>query len=76
MAIIGVAGQRAHAHHEARVDRRSDADLGAKFVTDPGLALRDAIDVGFMQGIDFAAASGGLMQQARDQHQRVEDCFP
>ena len=73
--VIGVTGQRPHAHHEAFLDRRGDADLGARFVPDPCLALGDTIDVRFMQGVDFTATLWGLVQQTRDQHQGVEVSF-
>lgn len=76
VAIIWVAGQRPYADDKAFVDCRGDANLGAELIADPGLALGDAIDVGFVQRIDFSTASGGLVQQARDQHQGVEDRFP
>ncbi len=54
------------------IHRRGNTALGAKFVPDPGLALGDAVDVRFMQGIDFTAALWGLVQQTRDQDQGVE----
>ena len=67
MAVVGVARKAAHADDEALVQRRGDADLAAELVAHPCLALRDAVDLGLMQGIDLVAALGLLMQQVRDE---------
>lgn len=76
VTVVWIAGQRPHADDEALVDCRGDADLGAEFVAHSCLAFGDAVDVGLMQGVNLAAALYGLVQQARDQHQGVEDRFP
>jgi len=42
----------------ALVDCRGNADFGTELVADTGVALGDAIDVGFMQRIDFPPPLG------------------
>ena len=48
------------------------ADLGAKLVADPRLALGDAVDLGLVQGIELILALRTLLQQAPDQPERVQ----
>ena len=66
VADVGVASEAAHANDEAFIQGRRDADLAAELLAPPRLALRDAIDLGLMQGIDLVAGLGRLMQQVRD----------
>jgi hypothetical protein len=47
----------------ALIQGRCDADLAVELVVHPRLALRDAVDLGLMQGIDLVADLGRLMQQ-------------
>ena len=48
VAVIGIARKAAHADHEPFVQRGRDADLAAKFIADPRLALGDAVNLGLM----------------------------
>ena len=76
VAVIRVARKAAHADHEALVQRGCHADLAAKLVTDPRLAFRDAIDLGFVQGVDLVGPLGLLVQQLRDQGELRDDPVP
>ena len=62
MAVVGIARKAAHTDHEALVQRGCHADLAAKFIADPRLALGDAVDLGLMQGTDLVADLGLLMR--------------
>lgn len=72
MAIIGIARKAAGPDNEAAVKGGGEADLGAKLVTDAGLALGNTIDLGFMQGKELVLALRPLSQQAPDQPERFE----
>jgi len=73
VAVIGIAGKAAGADNETAIDGGGEADLGAEFVSHPGLALGDAVDLGLVQGIDLALALRGLLEQATDQPERLQD---
>ena len=51
----------------------SDDDLAAEFIADPRLALRDAVDLRLVQGVDLAAALRSLVQETADQPELVEN---
>ena len=58
VAVVRVARKAAHVEHEALDQRRSDGHFAAELITDPRLAFRDAIDPGFVQGVNLVAALG------------------
>ena len=72
MAVVGVAGKAAGTDSKACVKGGGEADLGAEFVTDAGLALGDAVHVGFVQGVDLVLALRRLLEQAADQPERLQ----
>jgi hypothetical protein len=76
VAVVRIASKAAHADHKALVQCGDDADLATKFIAHSGLALRDAVDLGFMQGVDLIAPLGLLMQQQRHQGELVDDPVP
>ena len=53
-----------------------DAYLAAEFIAHPGLSLRDAVGLGFMQGVDLVTAPGLLVQELRDQGELGNDAIP
>lgn len=65
MNVVRVARKAAHANHNAFVQYGSDADLAAKFIGHSCIALRDAVDLGLMQGVDLVAPLQ-LLRQHRD----------
>ena len=76
VAIVRVVGNASHADHNALVQCGDDADLAAKFITHQRLALRDAVHLGYMQGVDLIAPLGLLMQQLRHQGELDDDPVP
>ena len=76
VAIVGIARKAAHADNEAFVQRGGDADLAAKLIAHPSLTLRDAVHLGFMQGVDLIAPLGLLMQPLRHQGELGDDPVP
>ena len=62
VAVVGVAGHGAHAHDEAFLEHGGQADLGAELVGRGCLALRDALDLGRVQGVELAFVLGALRQ--------------
>ena len=76
MAVIGVARKAPHADHEAFVQRGGNADLAAELVADAGFAFRDAIHLGFVQGIDLVGPLGSLVQQLRGKGELGNDAIP
>jgi hypothetical protein len=75
VSVIWVAGHGASADDEAFRDGGRNADLGAELVAHPRLAFRDAIDLGFMQAVDFVLVLRLLIQQPPCQNQRIADLF-
>lgn len=73
MAVVRVGRKAAHADDEAFVQCRGDADRAAELVPDMRLALGDAVDLGFVQGMDLAAALCLLVQRQRDQGELGDD---
>ena len=71
--IVGIARQGAHADDEALVDGSSQADLGPELIALAGLAFGDAVDLGFMQGVNLAMVLWVLMQQATDEHDEGQE---
>ena len=69
VAVIGIAGEAAHAEDEALIKAGGDADLAAELIAYPRLAFGDAVHFGRVQGIDPVTALCRLMQQLRDQRQ-------
>ena len=76
VAVVGVARKAAHADHEALVQRGGDADIAAELVADAGFAFRDAIHLGFMQGVDLVRTLGLLVQQVRHKGELGDDAIP
>jgi len=52
VAVVGGAGHRAPADDEALPVGGGDRDLAAELVTHPSLALRDAVDLGLVEGVN------------------------
>jgi hypothetical protein len=63
VAVVGVAGHGAHADDEALPVRGRHRDFRAELVADPGLAFRDAVDLGLVQGVELALVLRLLPQQ-------------
>ena len=51
MAVVWVAREASGANDKAPIESGGEADLGAEFVSDPRLALGDAVDLGLVQGV-------------------------
>lgn len=66
MTVIRVSREAAGSDDKPLVDGGDDADLRAELIASPRLTLRDAINLLFMQGVDFAAAFQSLLQQPAD----------
>ncbi len=73
MPVIWVAGHGACADDEAFRDGSGDRDLGAELVAHTRLALRDAIDLGFMQAVDLVLVLRLLGQEPPSQHEGIAD---
>ena len=73
VAVVGVAGHGAHAHHQAFFERGGDADLHAKLVGRPGLTFADALHLGRVQGVQLVLVFGALAQDAASALQQVLD---
>jgi hypothetical protein len=71
MAVVWVAREAAGAN-ETAVKGGGETDLGAELVTDAGLALGDAVDLGLVQGVDLVLALRRLLKQATDQPERFQ----
>ena len=54
VAIPGVARHRAHAHDQSLLEGGGDGDLDSELVRRPGLALREALDLGCVQRVQLA----------------------
>jgi hypothetical protein len=67
-----VIAYAAGANNEAAAKDGGQTDLGAELVTDPCLALGDAVDLGLVQGIDLVLALRRLLEQATDQPERFQ----
>ena len=67
MAVVWVAGKAPGTDDKAPVESGGEADLGAEFVSDPRLALGDAVDLRLVQGVDLVLALRRLLEQAADQ---------
>ncbi len=76
VAVVRVAGNAAHADYEALVQCGGDADLAAELIAHPGLAFRDAVVLGLVQGIDLIRTLGCLVQQLRHECELGNDAIP
>ena len=72
MAVVWVAGKAPSTNDKAPIESGGEADLGAEFVSDPRLALGDAVDLGLVQGVDLVLALRCLFEQATDQPERLQ----
>ena len=71
LTVIGVARHGAHAHHRTFLERGGDADLHAKLIRCPGLALGDALHLGCVQCVQLVLVFGALGQDAAGALQQI-----
>ena len=76
VTVVRVAGKAAYAYQNVFVQCGGGADLAAKFIGHPGLAHREAVDLGLMQGGDLIAPLWLRMQQPRHQGELGDNPVP